>query len=213
MTENTRVKVCSESSTADEDSVRVEPYKVLAQNYQLQNELQEQIVKHQKLKKRNAQLHVKLLGEKEKFTVRKQENSMLEHSVEELSGEVERTHMLQLERVLTCVSEASKDKNAPQRLAGEDDSQMLTETQQEFKMDLPTNHEITDVTENAGNIWKSMQEYGNIEFLNAFIATQEGYQKIRTLGTRLEVRWQNLNTRRTSVNSKLKNKVWSSAGG
>ena len=34
---------------------------------------------------------------------------MLEHSVKELSGEVERTHMLQLERVLTCVSEASKE--------------------------------------------------------------------------------------------------------
>ena len=65
MTENTRVKVCSESSTADRDSVRVEPYKVLEQNDQLQNELQEQIVKHQKLKKRNAQLHVKLLEEKE----------------------------------------------------------------------------------------------------------------------------------------------------
>ena len=71
MTKNTRVKVCSESSTADEDSVRVEPYKVLEQNDQLQNELQAQIVKHQKLKKRNAQLHVKLLEEKEKFTVRK----------------------------------------------------------------------------------------------------------------------------------------------
>ena len=107
---------------------------------------------------------------------------MLEHSVEELSGEVERTQMLQLERVLTCVSDASKDKNAPQRLAGEDDSQILTETQQEFKMDLPTNHEITDVTENAGNLWKSMQEYGNIEFDDAFIATQEGYQKIRSSG-------------------------------
>ena len=72
MTENTRVKVCSESSTADEDSVRVQPHKVLEQNNQLQNELQEQIVKHQKLKKRNAQLHVKLLEEKERFTVRKQ---------------------------------------------------------------------------------------------------------------------------------------------
>ena len=121
MTENTRVKVCSESSTADEDSVRVEPHEVLEQNDQLQNELQAQIVKHQKLKKRNAQLHVKLLEEKEKFTVRKQKNSMLEHRVKELNGEVERTHMLQLERVLTCVSEASKDKNAPQRLAGEDE--------------------------------------------------------------------------------------------
>ena len=77
MTENTRVKVCSESSTADQDSVRVEPHKVLEQNDQLQNKLEEQIVKHQKLEKCNAQLHVKLLEEKEKFTVRKQENSML----------------------------------------------------------------------------------------------------------------------------------------
>ena len=31
-------------------------------------------------------------------------------------------------------------------------------------MDLPTDNEITDVTENAGNMWKSLQEYGNIEF-------------------------------------------------
>ena len=80
-------------------------------------------------------------------------NSTLEHSVEELSGEVERTQMLQLERVLTCVSDASKDKNAPQRLAGEDDSQILTETQQEFKL---VDLEITDVTENVGNMWKFM---------------------------------------------------------
>ena len=208
MTENTRVKVCSESSTADEDSVRVEPHGVLEQN----DQLQEQIVKHQKLKKRNAQLHVKLLEEKEKFTVSKQENSMMEHSV----GEVKWTQMLQLERVLTCVSEASKDKNAPQRLAGEDDSQILTETQQEFKLVLPTNHEITDVTENAGKMWKFMWklrgESGNTEFDDAFIATQEGYQKIRSSGdTSGGVRWQNLNTRRTSVNAKLKNKVWSSA--
>ena len=60
---------------------------------------------------------------------------MLEHSVKE------RTQMLQLEGVLPCVSEASKDQNAPQRLAGEDDSQILTETQQEFKL---VNHEITE---------------------------------------------------------------------
>ena len=106
----------------------------------------------------------------------------LVHSVEELSGEVQRTHMFQLERVLTCVSEASKDKNVPQRVAGEDDSQILTETQQEFKMDLPTNHEITDVTENAGNLWKSMQECENTAFDDGFIATQEGYQKIRSSG-------------------------------
>ena len=43
-----------------------------------------------------------------------------------------------------CVSGASKDKNAPQRFADEDNSQILTEMQQEFKMDLPTDHEITD---------------------------------------------------------------------
>ena len=83
---------------------------------------------------------------------------------------------------MTCVSEASRDKNAPQRFAGEDNSQILTETQQEFKMDLPTDHEITDVTENVGNMWKSLQEYGNTEFDVAFNATQEGYQKIRSSG-------------------------------
>ena len=82
--------------------------------------------------------------------------------------------MLHLERVLTCVSEASKGKNVPQRFAGEDNSQILTETQQEFKMD----YEITDVTENAGNMWKSLQECGNTEFGDAFNATQEEYQKI-----------------------------------
>ena len=38
-------------------------------------------------------------------------------------------------------------------------------------MDLPTDHEITDVTENAGDMWKSLQEYGNIEFVDAFKAT------------------------------------------
>ena len=136
---------------------------------------------------------------------------MLEHRVEELSDEVERTRMLHLERVVTCVSGASKDKNAPQRFAGEDNSQILTETQQEFKMDLPADHEITDVTENAGNMLKSLQEYGNTEFDDAFIATQESTRKSRVLGTRLEVRWQNLNTRRTSVKASLKKKVWSSA--
>ena len=115
--------------------MRVEPHEALEQKYQLQNELEKQIVKHQELKKRNGQLHVKLLEEKEKLTVRKQENSMSEHRVKELSGEVERTHMFQLERVLTCVSEASKDKDASQRLAGEDDSQILTKTQHEFKME------------------------------------------------------------------------------
>ena len=102
--------------------------------------------------------------------------------MKELGGEVERTRMLQLERVLTCVSEASKDKDAPQRLVGEDDSQILTETQQEFKLVLLTNHEITDVTENVGKMWKLRQECGNIEFDDAFIATQEGYQKIRSSG-------------------------------
>ena len=105
------------------------------------------------------------------------------------------------------VSEASQDKDAPQRLAGEDNSQILTETQQEFKMDLPTNREITDVTENAGNVWKSLQEYGDAEFDDVFKVTQEGYQKIWSS----EVRWQNLNTRRTNVNARLKKKVWSSA--
>ena len=40
---------------------------------------------------------------------------MLEHRVEELSGEVKRTRMLHLERVVTCVSRASRDKNTPQR--------------------------------------------------------------------------------------------------
>ena len=44
---------------------------------------------------------------------------MLEHRVEELSREVERTRMLHLERVVTCVSKASKNKNAPQRFAGD----------------------------------------------------------------------------------------------
>ena len=140
-------------------------------------------MEQQEQEKLNAELHVKLLEEKEKLTVREQENSMLEHRVEELSGEVERTRMLHLTRVVTCVG-ASKDKNAPQRFAGEDNSQILTETQQEFKMVLPTDHEITDVTENAGNMWKSLQEYGNTEFHDAFIATQEGYQKIwSSLGT------------------------------
>ena len=179
--ENTRPKLCAESSNADRDSVRVALHDALEQNYQLQNQLKEKIVEHQEQEKLNAELHVKLL--EEKLTVREQENSMLEHRVEKLSGEVERTRMLHLKRVVTCVSGASKDKNALQRFAGEDNSQILTETQQEFKMDLPTNHEITDVTENAGNMWKSLQEYGNTEFHDAFIATQEGYQKIRSSGS------------------------------
>ena len=51
MTENTRVKVCAKSSTTDQDSVREEPHEALEQNSQLQNELQEHIVKHQELKK------------------------------------------------------------------------------------------------------------------------------------------------------------------
>ena len=122
-------------------------------------------MKHQEQEKLNAELHFKLLEEKEKRTVREQENSMLERRVKVLSGEVERTRMLHLERVVTCVSGASKDK-----------------TQEEFKMDLPTDHEITDVTENAGNMWKSLQEYGNTQFHDASIATQEGYQKIRSSG-------------------------------
>ena len=68
----------------------------------------------------------------------------------------------------------------PQRLAVEDDSQILTDTQQEFKMDVPTDREITDVTENSGNMWKSLQECGNAEFDDAFNATQDGYQKMRS---------------------------------
>ena len=89
--ENTRLKVCTESSTADRDSVRVELHEALEQNYRLQNQLEEQIVKHQEQEKLNAELHFKLLEKKEKLTVREQENSMLEHRVEELSGDVERT--------------------------------------------------------------------------------------------------------------------------
>ena len=152
--ENTRLKVCAEGSTADRDSVRVELHEALEQNYQLRDQLGEQIVKHQKQEKLNAELHFKLLDEKEKLTLREQENSMLEHRVEELSDEVERTRMLHLERVVICVSGASKDKNAPQRFVGED----------------------------AGNMLKSLQECGNTEFDDAFIATQEGYQKIGSSG-------------------------------
>ena len=44
---------------------------------------------------------------------------MLEHRVGELSDEVERTRMLHFERVVTCVSGVSKDKNCPQRFAGD----------------------------------------------------------------------------------------------
>ena len=131
---------------------RVEIHYALEQNYQLQNPLEEQIVKHQEQEKLNSEWPVKLLEENEKLTVREQENSMLEHRVEELSGEVKRTRMLHLERVVTCVSRASKDWNAPQRFAGEDNSQILTRTQREFKMDLPTDHEITGVTDSAGNM-------------------------------------------------------------
>ena len=85
------------------------------------------------------------------------------------------------------MSEASKDKDAVKRLAGEDNSQHLTEKQQEFEMDWPTDHGITDVTENAGTVGKSLQEYGNTEFDDAFKATQEGFQKVQVLETRLEV--------------------------
>ena len=46
--ENTHLKVCAESSSADRDSVRVELHDTLKQNYQLQNQLEEQIVKKQK---------------------------------------------------------------------------------------------------------------------------------------------------------------------
>ena len=180
--ENTRLKVCAESSTADRDSVRVEVYEALEQNYQLQNHLEEQIVKHQEQEKLNAELHVKLLEEKEKLTVREQENSIVGAPRGRVEWRSRRTRMFHSERVLTCVSEASKDKNASQRSAGEDNRQILTETQQEFQMDLPTDHEITDVTENAGNIWKSLQEHGNTEVDDAFNATQEEYQKIGSSG-------------------------------
>ena len=73
--------------------VRVELHEALEHNYQLQNQLEEQIVKHQEQEKLNAELHFKLLEEKEKFTAREQENSMLEHRVEELSGEFDRTRI------------------------------------------------------------------------------------------------------------------------
>ena len=76
----------------------------------------------------------------------------------------------------------ANDKDAPQRFAGEDNSQHLTKTQEEFEMDLPTHHEVTDVTD-AGILWKMLQEYGNTG--DAFIATQEEYQKkSRVLETR-----------------------------
>ena len=114
--------------------MRVELHEALEQNYQLRDQLKEHIVKHQEQEKLNAELHFKLLEEKEKLTLKEQEDSMLERRVKELSGEVERTRMLPLERVVTCVSEASKDKNAPQKFAGENNSQMLTETQQKFTM-------------------------------------------------------------------------------
>ena len=45
--ENTRLEVCVEKSTADRDSVRVAPHEALEQNYQLQNQLEEPIVKRQ----------------------------------------------------------------------------------------------------------------------------------------------------------------------
>ena len=170
------------------ETVCASSYMTLEQNCQLQNHhLEEQNVKHQEQEKLNAELHFKLLVEKEKLIEREQENSMLEHRVEELSGEVERTRMLHLERVVTCVSGASKDKNAPQRFAGEHNSQILTETQQEFKTFLPTDHEITDVTENTGHMRKSLQEHGNTEFDDAFIATLEGNQKIRRSGDKCGV--------------------------
>ena len=106
--ENTRPKVCAESSTADRNSVRVALHDALEQNYKLQNQLKEKIVEHQKQEKLNAELHVKLL--EEKLTVREQENSMLEHRVEKLSGEVGRTRMLHLKRVVICVSGLPKTR-------------------------------------------------------------------------------------------------------
>ena len=141
-------------------------------------------MKNQEQEKLNAELHFKLLVEKETLIEREQENFMLEHRVEELSGEVERTRMLHLERVVTCVSGASKDKNAPQRFAGEYNSQILTETQQEFKLDLPTDHEITDVTENTGNVRKSQ----NMATLSSMMLSlqRRGTRKSGVLMTRLE---------------------------
>ena len=132
------------------------------------------MLEYQEQEKRNTELRIKLLEVQESVIAREQENSKLERRVKKLTGEVERTHMLQLERVSTCVSEASKDKDALMTVAGEDISQHLTEKQQEFKMDLPTDHEIADVTVNADNMWKSLQEHGNTEFDDAFKATQEG---------------------------------------
>ena len=49
--ENTRLKVCAESSTADRDSVRVELREALERNYQLRDQLEEQIVEHQEQEK------------------------------------------------------------------------------------------------------------------------------------------------------------------
>ena len=68
--ENTRLKVCAESPSADRDSVRVELHDALEQNCHLQNQLEEQIVKHQEQEKLNAELFLRLLQEKEKLTVR-----------------------------------------------------------------------------------------------------------------------------------------------
>ena len=119
--ENTHLKVCAETSGADRDCVRVELHDTIEKNYQLQNQLQERMLEYQEQEKRNTELRFKLL-EVQEITVREQENSELEHRVKELSGEVERTHVFQLERLLTCVSEASKDKDALKRLAGDDTS-------------------------------------------------------------------------------------------
>ena len=41
--------------------MRVELHEALEQKYQLQNQLEEQIVKHQEQEKLNAELHFKLL--------------------------------------------------------------------------------------------------------------------------------------------------------
>ena len=165
------------------------------------------MLKHQE--QLHAELHFKLLEEKEKFTVREQDNSMLESLMKELSGEVERSRKLHLERVVTCVSGTSKDKNASQRFVGEDNSQILTETQQEFKTDLPTDHEITDATENAGNMWKSLQECGNTEFDDA---TQEEYQKIPSSGDTSGVEVAKLeHPKNQRQKTSLEKKAWSSA--
>ena len=93
--ENTRLKVCAETSAADQDCVHVEVHEALEKNYQLQNQLKEQMLEYQEQEKRNTELHFKLLEVQETLTEREQENSDLERRVKDLRGEAERTHMFQ----------------------------------------------------------------------------------------------------------------------